>query len=95
MVELGAGGIFGFMLKISYHEDVICAQDEVSLLSSTLPISFFLVDGLLVDTGPSFLAELSTAFFNKHEIDQVVLTHVHEDHCGMAGWLQKNKQIPV
>ena len=83
------------MLKTSYHEDVICAQDEVPLLSSTLPISFFLVDGLLVDTGPSSLAELSTVFFNEHEIDQVVLTHVHEDHCGMAGWLQKNKHIPV
>ena len=83
------------MLTISYHEDVICAQDEVPLLSTTLPVSFFLVDGLLVDTGPSSLAEISTVFFNEHEIDQVVLTHVHEDHCGMAGWLQKNKHIPV
>ena len=83
------------MFNISYHEDVICAQDEVPLLSSTLPVSFFLVDGLLVDTGPSSLTALSTVFFNEHEIDQVVLSHVHEDHCGMAGWLQKNKHIPV
>jgi len=83
------------MHKISHHEDVICAQDEVPLLTTTLPVSFFLVDGLLLDTGPSSLAELSTVFFDGHEIDQVVLTHVHEDHCGMAGWLHKNKHIPV
>ena len=83
------------MLKTSYHEDVICCQDEVTLLWSSLPVSFFLVDGLLVDTGPSALAAKSTVFFKAHEIAQVVLTHVHEDHCGMAGWLQKNKQVPV
>lgn len=83
------------MINITHHEDVVCAQDEVSLLSSMLPVSFFLVDGLLLDTGPSSLAEKSTVFFNEHEIDQVVLTHVHEDHCGMAGWLQKNKHIPI
>ena len=50
------------MLKISHHEDVICAQDEVPLLTTTLPVSFFLVDGLLVDTGPSSLAEKSAVF---------------------------------
>jgi len=83
------------MFNISYHEDVICVQDEVPLLWTTLPVSFFLVDGLLVDTGPSSLAELSSVFFKEHEIDQVVLSHVHEDHCGMAGWLQKNRHIPV
>ena len=83
------------MNKTSYHEDVICCQDEVPLLWTTLPVAFFLADGLLVDTGPSALAPKSTVFFNEHEINQVVLTHVHEDHCGMAGWLQKNKQVPV
>jgi len=83
------------MFKTSSLEDVICCQDEATLVWSTLSFAFFLVDGLLVDTGPSALATKRIVFFNKHKIDQVVLTHVHEDHCGMAGWLQKYKQVPV
>jgi len=30
-----------------------------------------------------------------HQIDQIVLTHIHPDHFGMAGWLQKMSGAPV
>jgi glyoxylase-like metal-dependent hydrolase (beta-lactamase superfamily II) len=83
------------LLKISSYEDIICAQGEVSLLGNPLSFFLFLVDGLLVDTGPSSLSKESGKFFKNHEINQVVLTHVHEDHCGMAAWLQENKQVPI
>ncbi len=64
-------------------------------MGNKLPIFLFLVDGLLVDTGPSSLSKKSMTFFQTHNIDQVALTHVHEDHCGMAAWLQENKQVPI
>ena len=83
------------MLKISSFENVICGQEEVKLLGNKLPIFLFLVDALLVDTGPSALSNEIITFFQNHEITQVALTHVHEDHCGMAAWLQKNKKVPI
>ncbi len=83
------------MFKESLYEDVICGQEEVRLLSSTLCIFLYCVDGLLVDSGPLSLAKESIRFFQAHEINQVALTHVHEDHCGMAPWLQENKKVSV
>jgi len=83
------------MMKILSYEDVIYGQEEVKLLGNKLPIFLFLVEGLLVDTGPSSLSEEIIKFFQNHEINQVALTHVHEDHCGMAVWLQENKQVPI
>lgn len=82
-------------MKILSYEDVIYGQEEVKLLGNKLPIFLFLVEGLLVDTGPSSLAKQSIKFFQDHGIDQVALTHVHEDHCGMAAWLQENKRVPI
>lgn len=83
------------MLKISSYEDVVCAQETVSLLGKQLSVFLFLVEGLLVDTGPSSLSKESETFFKNYRIDQVALTHVHEDHSGMAAWLQENKRIPI
>jgi glyoxylase-like metal-dependent hydrolase (beta-lactamase superfamily II) len=83
------------MFKVSAFEDVICGQDEINLLGSILPVFVFFVDGLLVDTGPRSFAGESIKFFESHPITQVALTHVHEDHCGMASWLQENMGVPL
>jgi glyoxylase-like metal-dependent hydrolase (beta-lactamase superfamily II) len=34
-------------------------------------------------------------FFQEKHIEQVALTHIHEDHTGMAAWLQRQKNIPI
>lgn len=45
------------------------------------------VDGLLIDTGPRRLARGFRRFFSTlPDVEQVVLTHLHEDHCGMASY---------
>jgi len=62
---------------------------------SKMKVYYYLIDGLLIDTGPSSLAEPAMAFFNARPINQVFLTHIHEDHAGMAYWLQENKQVPI
>lgn len=58
-------------------------------------IYYYLVDGLLIDTGPSSLADQAIGFVNSHTVNQVFLTHLHEDHAGLAYWLQETKQTPV
>lgn len=62
---------------------------------SSMNVYYYLVDGLLIDTGPANLADIAIPFFESNDIKQVVLTHIHEDHAGMASWLQENMQVPV
>lgn len=61
----------------------------------SLNVYAFYTDGVLIDTGsPSLLGEFKP-FFNEMDIDQVVLTHHHEDHSGGAAYLQREKQLPI
>ncbi len=60
-----------------------------------MSVYLYIVDGLLIDTGPSSLGRESIIFFDDNTIQQVALTHVHEDHSGMAAWLQEKAKVPV
>ncbi|TYO95414.1 MBL fold metallo-hydrolase [Desulfallas thermosapovorans] len=81
-------------LKITKHRGVTCAGGTVKLFGSRLDIYIYVVDGLLVDTGPSRFAADYINFFRTQSIEQVVLTHFHEDHSGNAPWLDK-QGIPI
>ena len=69
------------------------------------PINTYLIvdDPLtLVDTGPktdaameAFTAQLHQLGFRIEDIQRIVLTHTHEDHCGLASWLQQQCDAPV
>ncbi|HWQ76478.1 MAG TPA: MBL fold metallo-hydrolase [Syntrophomonas sp.] len=83
------------MFEHSAYQDVYIGHGSASLLGNAIQIYLYIVDGLLVDTGPSRLAADNSQFFSQHEIKQAVLTHVHEDHSGMAAWLQDKYKIPV
>lgn len=50
-----------------------------------LRVQLYYVDGLLIDTGPRRLARGFHEFMSAlPPVAQVALTHLHEDHCGMA-----------
>ncbi len=86
------------MPKFMSFEDVIYTSSSREMPWNPpfrMNVYYYLVDGLLIDTGPASLAEEAIAFFNAHTIKQVFLTHIHEDHSGMAYWLQANKQVPI
>ena len=82
-------------MRINSFEDVLQATIPVSLAKSVLHVSLYLVDGMLIDTGPSRKADLVTSLLSQWEFDQVVLTHHHEDHTGLAPWIEREKRVPI
>lgn len=69
------------------------------------PINIYLIvdDPLtLIDTGPktdaameAFTTQIQQLGFRIPDIQRIVLTHTHEDHCGLASWLQQQCSAPV
>lgn len=86
----------GKMLASFEKEGVLCIEGTVEKEDgSRRKVYNYLVDGMLVDTGPQCLAAELTPFYEKHSLESVVLTHSHEDHSGMAPWIQTNWEIPI
>ncbi len=82
------------MIKTFNHDDILCAHGKVRAFGTLMNVFLYNIDGLLIDTGPIRLKS-SVDFFNSQEINQVAITHIHEDHSGMAWWLQANKNLPI
>lgn len=82
-------------MKSGHYQDISVGQSHRSMLGTTIKVFLYVVDGLVIDTGPSCLGKETRSFFSSHAIEQVALTHIHEDHSGMAGWLQKQYHVPV
>ena len=69
------------------------------------PINIYLVaeDPItLIDTGPktdeaiaALIFQIKQAGFRVEDIQRIILTHTHEDHCGLANWLQQASGAPV
>ncbi|MFT9848248.1 MBL fold metallo-hydrolase [Aneurinibacillus sp. REN35] len=78
----------------SIYEDIRILQEYVTLDGVTLSIHVYEWDGMLIDTGSKSIAAQVQSFFERHAPEQALITHFHEDHCGMAGWLQK-KGLPI
>ncbi|BCJ86124.1 MBL fold metallo-hydrolase [Effusibacillus dendaii] len=69
------------------------------------PVNVYVVEGdavTLVDAGPktedawqAFESQLKQAGFSLADIDQVVLTHHHVDHCGLLDRILEQKDLPI
>ena len=95
----GKGGEMMFKLEksvvIDGNNDVQWAQGKAAVQGIAMSVYSFYVDGLLIDTGSSSLEQEFQSFFNRVDIQQVALTHGHEDHVGNAAWIQQNKDVPI
>jgi glyoxylase-like metal-dependent hydrolase (beta-lactamase superfamily II) len=60
-----------------------------------LNVHCFALDGVLIDTGAKSLEKEFQPFLKELDIDQVVITHFHEDHTGCAAFVQKELHLPV
>lgn len=55
----------------------------------------YFIDGLLIDTGPRLRKSILAPEFKHLPIKKVALTHHHDDHMGMAGWLTRHKNVDI
>ena len=74
---------------------VRAGNGSISLLGVNMNVYVFYVDGVLIDTGAGSLDKEFVPFFNELKIDQVVLSHYHEDHTGCAAFLQQKYKVPI
>lgn len=87
------------LFKKSFDQDekngVQMANGKISFQQIKLNVYCFFVDGVLIDTGAEALKKQFSTFFKQFDIDQVAITHFHEDHTGGAASLQKERNIPL
>jgi glyoxylase-like metal-dependent hydrolase (beta-lactamase superfamily II) len=58
-------------------------------------VHLYVVDGVCIDTGQSRMRRWALDFLKHEDINQIVLTHHHEDHSGNAAFLKSTRNIPV
>lgn len=82
-------------MEIMKHEDIEIVKMSVNPLFHVMDIYLYFIDGVLVDTGPSIRKRSLIPTFKAWNIEQIVLTHYHEDHAGMAPWLVKHTNATI
>lgn len=60
-----------------------------------IPVWTYYVDGLLVDTGSRHMQREVLAQYAPYPIEQIALTHFHEDHAANAAALARQHHCPV
>ncbi|WP_445614020.1 MBL fold metallo-hydrolase [Geobacillus sp. YF-1] len=75
--------------------NVHIAKATASFQGVRLTVRCFIADGVLIDTGAKSMESEFASFFQQHDIDQVVITHYHEDHTGCATFLQQTMGLPI
>ncbi|WP_419887199.1 MBL fold metallo-hydrolase [Neobacillus niacini] len=87
------------LLKKNFNQQTINGVQDgngtVSFQGVQLNVHCFVVDGVLIDTGSASLEKEFHPFFKQQDIDQVVITHFHEDHTGCAAFLQNELNLPI
>lgn len=80
--------LFKKEFDVSTKNGVVMGNGKVSFQSVKLNVHCFVVDGVLIDTGSQSLEKEFKPFFLQQEVDQVMITHYHEDHTDCASYLQ-------
>ncbi len=84
------------MLQSASHGPITCVHLGKTILGHALrTVNAYLVDGLLIDSGPPATAAEMIQWCRAHDVRQVVNTHHHEDHCGGNRLLQASLGLTV
>ncbi|GIO25752.1 MBL fold hydrolase [Ornithinibacillus bavariensis] len=87
--------IFQTKAWIGEKSNVGFINGTIMFSSVKLNVYSFNIDGVLIDTGAPRLLKEFKKFFIDVDIDQVVISHSHEDHIGGAAYLQNEHGLPI
>lgn len=82
-------------MQIKSYDDLTEIQLINRRFGMTLKVSLFLIDQLLIDTGTIRKKKQLLPLFKQKDIEQVIITHHHEDHSGLAYWLEQHKNVKI
>lgn len=83
------------MAEIKNYGDLVCFNALNTNMSARINVRLYLADGLLIDCGPEVMQAEIVPFLLEYKPKALVLTHLHEDHSGMAAWIEQNMGIPI
>lgn len=84
------------IFSVVAHGPIKCVEVGYSPIGRPLMTTrFYLVDGILFDTGLRHCRQEIIAWLAEHAISRIYLTHHHEDHSGNAAALKHILKIPV
>ena len=84
------------LVKESVFEGVsILTVGQHPLRQPRLVVNLFAIDGLLIDTGPSRMQQEVLSYVNSRHVNQIFVTHHHEDHTGNVALLAQTLDCPV
>lgn len=87
--------MFKKSLKVGQKNGIDYANGLVQFQSVRLNVISYVIDGVMIDTSAQALSKQMKTFLDAADIDQVLLTHNHEDHTGGAAYLQATKGVPI
>lgn len=70
-------------------------NSKVHMMGTTLNVFAYIVDGMLIDSGPHRMKKGIEHFCTQNRLDKIVHTHFHEDHTGNTAYLMKKLRVPV
>lgn len=82
-------------MQLEKYDDLEIARLTVNFGVQHMHVNVFYIDGLLIDTGPMKKKAEMKNMLKRWDIDQVVITHHHEDHTGLAKYIQTEYNPPI
>jgi glyoxylase-like metal-dependent hydrolase (beta-lactamase superfamily II) len=84
------------MLQTSSHGPITAIRLAKTVFGRPLyTVTVYLVDGLLIDSGPPHTAGEMVAWCREQALRQIVNTHHHEDHSGGNVHLHRQVGLPI
>lgn len=83
------------IVATKYGEVTQIKMSRYPNLPSGTHVSAYLVDGLLIDTGPAYTAQELVDYLHDKKVDLVVNTHHHEDHIAANALLQEKYGVDI
>lgn len=82
-------------LRLTEWDGVQALRGKFTLLGNPFTFCSYVVDHVMIDTGPIFARKEIFQFATDFQVEKIVLTHHHEDHSGNAFSLSRHGFGPV